>query len=174
MSAECSSRSHLYSARSPGVGEAGSEGFLKTVSVPAWMALRTSLRLPLHNVVATVGMARLMTWRCPGLRLSVVIAAPHKSNACPLKGVRVRVRVLVRVRLVFAEADVFALAASLEETSVMLNEWTGRKRKKKMKRTSTARRSTDEDDTEIINLQYNVELAYSTLMNIKFSVKYGM
>ena len=81
----------------------------------------------------------------------MVIAAPHNSKAWPLKGVRVRV--LVRVRLVFAEADVFALAASLEETSVMLNEWTGRKKKKKMKRTSTARRSTDEDDTEIIKSQ---------------------
>ncbi len=156
MSAECSSRSHLYSARSPSVGEAEREGFLKTVSVPNWMALRTCVRLPLHNVVATDGMACLMTWKCPGLRLSVVIAAPHNSKACPLKGVRVRVRVLVRVRLlVFAEADVFALAASLEETSVMLNEWTGKKKKKKMKRTITARRkrSTDEDDTEIIKSQ---------------------
>ena len=82
-----------------------------------------------------------------------MITAPHFSKAWPLKGMRVPVR--VRVRLVFAGVDVFALAASLVETSVMLNEWTGKKKKKEMKRTSTARRkrSTDEDDTEIIKIK---------------------
>ena len=125
---------------------------------------------PCLIVVATEGIESLILLKWAGLRLSVVIAAPHNSKSWPLKGLRVPVRVCVR--LVLSGVDVFALAASLGETSVMLNEWTGRK--KKMKRKSTTRRSTDEDDTEIIKLFKYVELTHSTLVNIKFSVKYCM
>ena len=87
------------------------------------------------------------------------------SKSWPWKGLR------VPVQLVFAGVEVFALGALLGETSVMMNEWTGRK---KRKRKSTTQRLTDKDDTEIIKLQEYVETTYSTLVNIKFSVKYFM
>ena len=52
-----------------------------------------------------------------------------------MKGLRVPVR--VRVRLVYAGVKVFALGASLGETSVMMNEWTGRKKKKEKEEDTT-------------------------------------
>ena len=104
----------------------------ETRKVTNRMAWRTCVRLPSHIVVATAGNNCLILLKWAGLRLSVVIATPHNSKFWPGKGLHVPVP--VRVQLVFDGVDVFALGASLGETSVMTNGWTGRKKKRKRKR----------------------------------------